>query len=278
MSDEYKAFIEKIVYEEIKEFASQLEKDYCNPKGKKSTNIVSKGNNVFIASLGKTIMVYSTLMRSLDSSLGKRIEKIAKRIAERNYIVENGVKGSITQDSSTAISDLLNDYKTRKNKPQDGDLKKLFKIGDTSKKVNTKNKSDYYLVLKNDNTKKYLLELKIGGDLDNKKAESEKNSLLHQFATLRGSNEIKPGDEVKIFFCTAYNKYGDDKAWTQERVRQFFSEGELLIGKKFWNFICLSKDGFEVVNKSYIKHSHFIKESLNKVISYYLGKNSIIKD
>ncbi len=43
--------------------------------------------------------------------------------------------------------------------------------------------SDYYLIQKKTETH-CLIKLKIGGDLDNKKARSEKEAILEQFAIL----------------------------------------------------------------------------------------------
>ena len=264
--------IDNIIEEELKDFSTQFKNDYCADKGKKAQNILNKNNNVFIAALGNDIMVYSALMRSLDSSLGNRIEKIAKRIAEYNYIVKNGVKGHITVNSQNAIATLLEDYKTHRRKPDNEDLLSLISDTDTSNKVKSEKKSDYYLTLKEDTNQKFLLELKIGGDLDNKKAESEKSSLLHQYVTLRNSNEIEADDNVKIFFCTAYNKFGDDEDWDQERVKQFFSSGEILIGRDFWNFICVDDGGYAIVTECYKKHAHYIKEALNEILRHYSKK------
>ncbi len=63
---------------------------------------------------------------------------------------------------------------------------------------------------------------------------------------------------IKIFFATAYNRYGENKNWTQERVRQFFAEEELLIGKEFWNFICKSEDGYSLILETYKENASLI--------------------
>ena len=265
-------FIEEIVKNEITSFAKSFEEDYEPKKGKKAKNILNKNNNVFISTLGSDIMVYSALMRSLDSSLGNRIEKIAKRIAERNYIVESGVNGYMTVDSQNAIARLLEDYKTHRKIPKDDDLNLIVIEGDKSFKVLSEKKSDYYLISKKDRNLKYLLELKIGGDLDNKKAESEKSSLLYQYVTLRYNKEIDKNDKVKIFFCTAYNKFGDNEDWDQTRVMQFFAPGELLIGRDFWNFICNSELGYEIIKKSYSKYANLIRKALDQIIFFYAKK------
>jgi hypothetical protein len=49
--------------------------------------------------------------------------------------------------------------------------------------------------------------LKIGGDLDNKKARSEKQALLEQYAIL--CNTLGSADKVSIPFATAYNRFGE---------------------------------------------------------------------
>ena len=115
----------------------------------------------------------------------------------------------------------------------------------------------------------YLIELKIGGDLDNKKARSEKEAVLEQFAIL--SNVLPPKTNIKIFFATAYNRYGENRPWRQERVRQFFADEELLIGKDFWNFVCRSDEGYKIVLEAYRESAPIIKRALDSIKKTYLG-------
>lgn len=266
------SYVDKIFETEIKDFSATFLNDYCDPKGKKISNITNKVNNIFIAALGKKISVYSTLMRSLDSSLGNRLEKIAKLIAENNFIVKNKIEGFIPKKSVDAIADLLDKYENHIKKPELKDIKTIYYVSGDIEKVKG-HKSDYYLTLKTDPKKKFLIELKIGGDLDNKKAQAEKEALLKQYVLLRNSAEIKPTDSVKIFFCTAYNKNGEDEKWIQGRVKQFFSEDEIKIGKDFWNFFCNSPEGYEAVKNSYLKHAHFLKDTLKKIVELYAPLN-----
>ena len=114
----------------------------------------------------------------------------------------------------------------------------------------------------------YIIELKAGGDLDNKKAKSEKMELLKEYFILK--NELVGTDEtVRIFFATAYNKNGEDNEWKQERVKQFFAEDELLIGKKYWNFVCDDEDGFNIIYDQYKISSQYILNSLEKIKNLY---------
>lgn len=262
------AYIDLIIETEIKDFANTFKNDYCVGKAKKKINILNKKNNIFIAALGNEITVYSTLMRSLDSSLGNRLEKIAKLIAENNFNVSNKIEGYISKKSIDAIASLLDKYENHVKIPEKKDIETIY-FGPGNVKMVKAHKSDYYLTLKSDPTKKYLVELKIGGDLDNKKAQAEKESLLKQYVLLRNSNKISSTDNVSIFFCTAYNKNGDESIWTQGRVRQFFCDDEIKIGKDFWNFFCNSPEGYDAVKESYLKHAHHLKNALKEIVEHF---------
>ena len=70
---------------------------------------------------------------------------------------------------------------------------------------------------------------------------------------------------VRIFLATAYNPYGEDAPWKQERVKQFFAEEELLIGKHYWNFVCDDPEGFAIVREQYRKSAAEIKAMVERV-------------
>ncbi len=150
------------------------------------------------------------------------------------------------------------DYQFLRAKPKRGDL------------LNKRHDSDYYLIQKETGTH-CLIELKIGGDLDNKKARSEKEAILEQFAIL--SNVLTEDTRIEIYFATAYNRFGEGKPWQQERVKQFFAQQELLIGKDFWNFVCQSEEGYTTVLESYRENAYLIREALESIKGLYLGKN-----
>ena len=86
---------------------------------------------------------------------------------------------------------------------------------------------------------------------------------MEQFAIL--SNTLPQNTKIKLFFATAYNRFGEGKPWKQERVRQFFSDDELLIGKDFWDFVCKSDDGYNIVLESYKEKAGLIKSSLDSI-------------
>lgn len=166
-----------------------------------------KIHNVFIEALGKEIQYYTALSRSLDSSLGNMLENMALEIAKLSYQVERGVDGIITQKQTDFIARLLEAYKRKTQIPSCRDYQSLPKLGN-GKKFQKRHESDYYLF--DANTKRhYLVELKIGGDLDNKKARSEKEALLEQYAILASTLDSKA--KITCHFATAYNRFGEGR-------------------------------------------------------------------
>ena len=67
----------------------------------------------------------------------------------------------------------------------------------------------------------------------------------------------------------SYNKYGEDSEWKQERVKQFFAEDELLIGRDYWNFVCDDLEGFDIVFEQYQRSAVYIKEALERIKELY---------
>src|ERR1700730_11656032 len=86
--------VNKIMQNKITAFSSSLKKDYA-PGGSKLINLINKANNPFILALGEDIVIYSTLMRSLDSSLGNCLEGVAREIAKASYDVSDVVEGDV---------------------------------------------------------------------------------------------------------------------------------------------------------------------------------------
>ena len=180
--------------------------------------------------------------------------------------LKQNVQGPLSIEQTRIIAELLEQYKRREIKPSIEDYSILRNKIHRNAKVK-RHDSDYYLVDKK-TRKHYLIELKIGGDLDNKKARSEKEAILEQYAIL--SNTLKKDEKIKIFFATAYNRFGENKPWNQQRVKQFFAKDELLIGRDFWNFVCCSDDGYKVVLSAYRESAVLIKEALDNIKRNYL--------
>ncbi len=245
-------------------FRARHEAEVDNPEG----IINMKIHNVFVAALGPEIQYYAALVRSLDSSLGNMLEGLAFNIAQLFFDVRREVAGPLSREQTQGIAELLEKYKRRELIPSVADYAFLRRKVTLSKSAVKRHDSDYYLV--NRSTGEHvLIELKIGGDLDNKKARSEKEAILEQFAIL--SNTLPVTTPVRIYFATAYNRFGEGKPWKQERVRQFFAEDELLVGPDFWNFICQSANGYASVVDEYRKNARLIRLALEAIQKVYLG-------
>lgn len=264
-----KEAIKRLVHTAVESYAAGFqarhEGEFENPEGTLNMKI----HNVFIAVLGPEIQYYTALVRSLDSSLGNMLEKLAINIAKFSYEVKRNVEGPLSLKQTQDIAELLEKYKRRViSPPTQEDYQLLRNKPDEQALVTKRHDSDYCLTDK-ETGEHFLIELKIGGDLDNKKARSEKEALLEQFAIL--SNTLSVDTKIRLFFATAYNRYGEDKAWSQERVRQFFAEDELLIGRAFWDFVCKSNDGYDVVLEAYKEKAGLIKAALDSIKKTYLG-------
>lgn len=262
--------IRAVVKQAVESYASGFSDRHLSEVNDEEGTINMKIHNVFIAALGADIQYYSALARSLDSSLGNMLEKMAINIASINFDVSQHIEGPIFQEQTDYIAELLERYKNTKGinhkKPEILDYTGIS-LKKSKSHHSKRHESDYYLK-DNETGMHYLIELKIGGDLDNKKARSEKEALLEQYCIL--SNTLGTENNIKIFFATAYNRYGEGKPWKQGRVLQFFAEDELLISSRFWNFICKSENGYNIILDEYKRNAHFIVESLAQIKNAYL--------
>lgn len=253
--------IRAVVRSHVEAYASGFSDRHLSEVDDPEGTINMKIHNVFIAALGPDIQYYSALARSLDSSLGNMLEKMAINIAMLHFEVSQHVEGVIYQEQTDYIAELLEAYKNTQGanhkKPTLADYEGIINKRKDATAHSKRHESDYYL--KDPETgMHYLIELKIGGDLDNKKARSEKEALLEQYCIL--ANTLGSEANIKIYFATAYNRYGEGNPWKQGRVRQFFADDELLISSKFWNLVCKSDNGYDIVLDEYKKNAYKLRE------------------
>lgn len=268
MDEAKKSAIQNIVDREIKHFADSYETRFTNEVDDPDGVINSKKNNCFVAELGKEFMFYSAFVRSFDSSFGKVLEKIGNEVAKLSYDVRGNIDSFLLPQQSQHMDYIILEYEKHR-KPQVSDYCDFMcMIPKDTRSFEKSHVTDHYFY--NEKKKEhYLIELKAGGDLDNKKAKTEKLAMLQEYFILKNSLRDKPDEKIKLFFGTAYNKYGENSEWKQERVKQFFAEEELLIGKDYWNFVCDDADGFEIVFTQYEKSSTYIKDALERIKILY---------
>lgn len=270
--------IRQIVKSNVINFAQIFSGRHISEMDNPNGTINMKIHNVFIAALGSELQYYTSLVRSLDSSLGNMLEQMALSIAELRFEVTKSVTGYLYPEQTQKISKLLEAYRNRSNpmKPEVSHYDLVEKAASHYRSLDDLDRegfykthiSDYYFY-DEENEHHYIIELKIGGDLDNKKARSEKEAIFEQYAILK--NVLNEDAKVTCYFATAYNRFGEGQPWEQGRVRQFFSKDELLIGADFWNFVCDSEKGYEVVIDEYKKNSKYILDALARIKECYLG-------
>lgn len=261
--------IQAVVDTAIISFAEGLTSRYENELTDKNGVINMKKNNCFIAELGEEFMFYSAFVRSFDSSFGNVLEKLGNNIAKLSYEVRGNINSFILPDQIQRISSILDNYNDHTSKPSISHYSTFTSIipkDITSYKRMHVTDNYFYSPEKNEH---YLIELKASGDLDNKKSLSEKRALLEEYFLLKNELICDENATVKIFFGTAYNKFGEENPSKQERVKQFFADDELLIGKEYWNFVCDDENGFDIIFNQYKKSAEYIKTALTKIKEMY---------
>ena len=121
------------------------------------------------------------------------LEKMAIQIAKLHYDVSQHVEGVIYQEQTDYIAEILEKYKRHAITPSIEDYDGItMRRGSVIEK---RHESDYYLI-DEETGQHYLIELKIGGDLDNKKARSES-----AFGTVLYPNESAGRGERENLVC-----------------------------------------------------------------------------
>lgn len=260
--------IKQIMDSDIKCFVEGFELRYIAEVDDPLGVINSKKNNCFIAELGKEFMFYSAFVRSFDSSFGRVLENIGNAVAKLSYEVRNDIVSYLLPQQTQHIDYLMTEYdhhiKPRINDYEDFNYVTPRDLTSYSRSHRTDN---YFY---NPNTKEhFLIELKAGGDLDNKKARAEKIEMLHEYFLLKNKLNSEQEHSIKIYFATAYNKFGEGACWQQANVQKYFANEELLIGKDYWNFVCNDQNGFDIIFEQYQESSKHIKKALSKIKKIY---------
>ena len=259
--------IRTIIDTSIRAFADGFELRHQSEKEDPNGTINMKKNNCFIAALGPEFIFYSAFVRSFDSSFGNLLENIGNAIAQFSYRTERTIHSFILTEQTQHISNLLDKYEDHELVPEIDHYANFYTlIPSNVESFRTRHECDNWFFDENTKTH-YLIELKSGGDLDNKKAKSEKLALLKEYFMLK--NSVPSDHTILVKFATAYNKFGEGSDWHQANVERFFCREELLIGKSYWDFVCNDDHGFDVIFDQYKKSSIYIKEAINRIRKLY---------
>ena len=259
--------IRAIVNSSIKNFAEGFELRHSGEVNDPEGTINMKKNNCFINVLGDEFIFYSAFVRSFDSSFGKVLENIGNAIAKFSYITNSSIVSYILPEQTQHIGSLLDKYEDHQLVPDIAHYTSYFTLpSHNTESFRTIHACDNWFFDLATKTH-YLVELKAGGDLDNKKAKSEKLALLKEYFMLK--NMISSEEKVVVKFATAYNKFGEGRPWHQANIERFFAKEELLIGRDYWNFVCNDEEGFDIIFDEYKNASKYIKEAIDRIRQLY---------
>ncbi|MCI8620659.1 MAG: TdeIII family type II restriction endonuclease [Clostridia bacterium] len=259
--------INEIIDSSIKSFADGFEVRHIKEVDDPNGVINSKKNNVFIAELGEEFMFYSAFVRSFDSSFGKVLENVGKAIANLSYEVNGRIESYLLPQQTQHIDYLMTVYDDHVlPRKEDYESFSWVKPRDITSYITSHETDNYFY--SPEKREHYIIELKLGGDLDIKKSKIEKAELLREYFLLKNKLE-NSNEKVKVLLATAYNKFGEGNNWKQSQVRQYFDEKELLIGKDYWNFVCDDENGFAIVFEQYKKSANYIKEAIANIKALY---------
>ena len=247
-------------------------------------NIVKEINVPTNFFLGIDHCINSAYTRSFSSSLGTNLQTAATHISEicgwkvlNDSSKEDGkikIEGVYSDETRILIDNIMT-HITKSNKKSPLTQEYLdeahSKIVDKVLTTVGQKKHNYAdIIIQREVGGKILIsniELKLGGDLDKGKANSQRRESFEIFALLvsKYKDEIRAGKvEIKSYFATIYNKNdllsGSEK-WSSPSVTKNFTRDELLIGKDFWNHICLGDpNAFEYIMSAYHKNCTIVYE------------------
>lgn len=194
-----------------------------------------------------------------NKNLGYILGKIAINIATLNYKVTTDIKGAINQKQDDFITELLELYKNTNSKPSITDYESINNIKSTTK--TDKIYKDYCCFIDSETSTCHLLKLTNSEDLKDINFCSEKRHLLEQYCIQ--SEAIKGRNKIKIHIATTFDTNNEENSW-QKQAQQFFATEELLNESDFWNFVCKSKNGHNIVLEEFERHSKLISKILKK--------------
>ena len=202
-----------------------------------------------------------------DRSFGNVLENVGNSIAKLSYEVRGRIESYLLPQQTQHIDYLMTVYIEHQTpKKEDYENFSWVKPRDITSYMTSHETDNYFY--SPEKKEHYIIELKAGGDLDNKKSKAEKVELLREYFLLK--NKLEDSDEkIKVLFATAYNKFGEGNEWKQSQVRQYFDERELLIGREYWNFVCNDEHGFDIVFEQYRKSANYIKEAIQNIKALY---------
>jgi hypothetical protein len=117
------------------------------------------------------------------------------------------------------------------------------------------------------NGKIYLIEIKLGGELDNKKAKSEADALKERKEVLV-DNKISSDVETYLGIITLSKGEPSPNDWVMGRVELGFTRNEVLVERELFDFVSNDTEIFDFIKNEiqpYAMHEwKLVKETIKK--------------
>lgn len=226
----------------IKLFLSEFEKKSLSKS--KIKDFIGKENNPYYHPGLGPIINSSSLVRSLDSSLGNQVAILAdviidkfgsmKRLTETKHF-ENSDKEiyQITGKLTNAVVQYIHESCSGKVINLDEEKFKELALDESQGFVIKSHESDTIL-LDEVNKEIAVMECKLGGNLDVKNKRANAESLLIQKALLI---QNYPEYKVNHYLATQYNQDSLDGIDLKNQTVSLFGANNCLIGRQYWEFL-----------------------------------------
>jgi len=292
MNKDIEEKIKNIFVNVFKELVESLKRDFEKKLKNKNKQFIYK------TLLDEEVLRCLALTSSLESKVGNSLNKFLLRLLKeedimnhfgwlslkeiKKFFEDKGINLDLDTNKGFSIGccleipdiDLSNLKFQRKEKEEnkkkllDDLLEEKFKMVKMEGKEQKKFGVDLILITK-DKRSIYLFEIKAGGDIDLKKAQTEVTNLIKTYLALKKlfGNELN----IKFYFATLYNPRGEETSW-KGSVGKFLDKDKILIGKDFWEFIFNKIISFEDFKRIYKDAAE--ESGVAEVIRDLLKKNS----
>lgn len=234
--------VEDVASEFMKLFLEEFEKKSLSKN--KIKDFMGKENNPYYHKGLGPIINSSSLVRSLDSSLGNQVAILAEVIIEKFGKVkpltqtlhtekEDKEVYQITGKLTTAVLNHIHQVCSGKVINLDEDLfEKLAK--DETQGFETKTHFSDTILKDEDNKEIIVMECKLGGNLDVKNKKANAEALLVQKALLINTY---PDYKVSHYLATQYNQDELDGTNLKNQTVSLFGSKNCLIGRQYWELL-----------------------------------------
>jgi hypothetical protein len=126
---------------------------------------------------------------------------------------------------------------------------------------NSRQSKGIYYLKDEKNKEYYIININNENDINRKKAYYLKKRLMEKYWIL--SNSIPDEVKIRTYISLVSNDFCDIRQGGKEVLKKYFTSSQLMKSESFWNFVCKSKKGYNIVRDEYNKH-------INKLYATYI--------